>query len=191
MESQRVRHPVFLPGESQGRGSLVGCRLWGRTESDTRNSPPAIQCRKGSHTPWLHCPQTLWGSHVLQALALCFHRPCWQMMIRSTLPRRCSRPEPGRWAQEPPCSRDQKGCSPSWRVAAECLQKSGCRCGRVQGRTPRMDRSPPQTPCRAPPDPGWGQALLMDRPPRLVALQTQLSYRNDFVDNLIFFLLLG
>ena len=27
--------PVFLPGESQGRGSLVGCHLWGRTESDT------------------------------------------------------------------------------------------------------------------------------------------------------------
>ena len=27
--------PVFLPGESQGQGRLVGCRLWGRTESDT------------------------------------------------------------------------------------------------------------------------------------------------------------
>ena len=27
--------PVFLPGESQGWGSLVGCRLWGRTESNT------------------------------------------------------------------------------------------------------------------------------------------------------------
>ena len=26
--------PVFLPGESQGWGSLVGCRLWGHTESD-------------------------------------------------------------------------------------------------------------------------------------------------------------
>ena len=26
--------PVFLPGESQGRGSLVGCRLRGCTESD-------------------------------------------------------------------------------------------------------------------------------------------------------------
>ena len=26
---------VFLPAESQGRGSLVGCRLWGHTESDT------------------------------------------------------------------------------------------------------------------------------------------------------------
>ena len=27
--------PVFLPGESQGQRSLVGCRLWGGTESDT------------------------------------------------------------------------------------------------------------------------------------------------------------
>ena len=27
--------PVFLPGESQGQGSLVGFCLWGRTESDT------------------------------------------------------------------------------------------------------------------------------------------------------------
>ena len=27
--------PVFLPGESQGQGSLVSCHLWGRTESDT------------------------------------------------------------------------------------------------------------------------------------------------------------
>ena len=26
--------PGFLPGESQGRGSPLGCRLWGRTESD-------------------------------------------------------------------------------------------------------------------------------------------------------------
>ena len=27
--------PVFFPGGSQGRGSLVGCRLRGCTESDT------------------------------------------------------------------------------------------------------------------------------------------------------------
>ena len=26
--------PLFLPGEFQGWGSLVGCRLWGRIESD-------------------------------------------------------------------------------------------------------------------------------------------------------------
>ena len=28
-------HASVLPGESQGWGSLVGCRLWDRTESDT------------------------------------------------------------------------------------------------------------------------------------------------------------
>ena len=26
--------PVFLPGESQAQWSLMGCRLWGRIESD-------------------------------------------------------------------------------------------------------------------------------------------------------------
>ena len=26
--------PVFLPGESRGQGSLMGCRLWGHTELD-------------------------------------------------------------------------------------------------------------------------------------------------------------
>ena len=35
LEKEMATHSVFLPGESQGRGSLVGCRLWGRTESDT------------------------------------------------------------------------------------------------------------------------------------------------------------
>ena len=33
--------PVFLPGESQGRGSLGGCRLWGRTESDMTEATAA------------------------------------------------------------------------------------------------------------------------------------------------------
>ena len=35
LEKEMAIPPVFLPGESQGRWSLVGCRLWGRTESDT------------------------------------------------------------------------------------------------------------------------------------------------------------
>ena len=35
LEKEMAPTPVFLPGESQGRGSLVGCRLWGRTEVDT------------------------------------------------------------------------------------------------------------------------------------------------------------
>ena len=37
--------PMFLPGESQGRWSLVGCRLWGRSNSSS----------KGEHStgqPW-------------------------------------------------------------------------------------------------------------------------------------------
>ena len=32
---KRQPTPVFLSGESQGRGSLVGCHLWGRTGLDT------------------------------------------------------------------------------------------------------------------------------------------------------------
>ena len=32
--SQWQPTPVFLPGESQGQQSLVGCLLWGRTELD-------------------------------------------------------------------------------------------------------------------------------------------------------------
>ena len=35
VEEAMAPTPVLLPGESQGRGSLVGCRPWGRTESDT------------------------------------------------------------------------------------------------------------------------------------------------------------
>ena len=35
LEEETQPTPVFLPGESQGWRDLVGCRLWGRTESDT------------------------------------------------------------------------------------------------------------------------------------------------------------
>ena len=42
--------PVFLPGESQGRGSLMGCRLWGRTELDmteaTQQQKQHVSCEK-------------------------------------------------------------------------------------------------------------------------------------------------
>ena len=38
--------PGFLPGESQGGGSLVSCCLWGRTELDTTSdlAAAADQC---------------------------------------------------------------------------------------------------------------------------------------------------
>ena len=34
LEKEMATHSVFLLGESQGWWSLVGCHLWGRTESD-------------------------------------------------------------------------------------------------------------------------------------------------------------
>ena len=34
LEKEKATHSVFLPGESQGWGSLVGFRLWDHTESD-------------------------------------------------------------------------------------------------------------------------------------------------------------
>ena len=34
LEKEMASTPVFLPGESQGQRSLVGCCLWGRTELD-------------------------------------------------------------------------------------------------------------------------------------------------------------
>ena len=35
LEREMVTHSSVLACESQGRGSLVSCHLWGRTESDT------------------------------------------------------------------------------------------------------------------------------------------------------------
>ena len=34
LEKEMATHSSFLPGETQGWGSLVGYCLWGRTESD-------------------------------------------------------------------------------------------------------------------------------------------------------------
>ena len=44
--------PVFLPGESQGRGSLLSCCLWGCTESDTTD---ATQQQQLLSCVWLFC----------------------------------------------------------------------------------------------------------------------------------------
>ena len=39
LEKEMATTLVFLPGESQGRGSLVGCCVWDRTESDPTEAP--------------------------------------------------------------------------------------------------------------------------------------------------------
>ena len=38
LEKELATHSSVLPGESQGRGSLMGCHLWGCTESDTADT---------------------------------------------------------------------------------------------------------------------------------------------------------
>ena len=40
--------PVFLPGESQEQRSLLGCRLWGRTESDLTDATQQQQQQQAS-----------------------------------------------------------------------------------------------------------------------------------------------
>ena len=47
--------PVFLPGESHGQKSIVGCRLWGHTESDTTEATYAFDLwcwRRLLRVPW-------------------------------------------------------------------------------------------------------------------------------------------
>ena len=58
--------PVFLPGESQGWGSLVGCHLWGRTESDTTEA-----------TEQRH--------HKLQKISVGWEHYCWSHKLSGIL----------------------------------------------------------------------------------------------------------
>ena len=45
-------HSSVLAGESQGQGSLVGCRLWGRTESDMTEAAQQQQQQVGHNVPF-------------------------------------------------------------------------------------------------------------------------------------------
>jgi len=56
---------VFLPGESQGQRSLVGCCLWGRTESDTNevSSSSSIIMKECWIVLKFSC--TYWDDHMI------------------------------------------------------------------------------------------------------------------------------
>ena len=56
--------PVFLPGEFQGWGSLVGCRLWSHTESETTE----VTQQQQQHT-YIHIWVTTFGFYKLHSLA--------------------------------------------------------------------------------------------------------------------------
>ena len=65
--------PVFLPGESQGRWSLVVCRLWGRTESDTTEATWQQQLLDHQGIPPKCCFLNTehWRLHCIQFPSLC------------------------------------------------------------------------------------------------------------------------
>ena len=66
--------PVFLPGESQGWGSRVGCHLWGRIESDTTRATQQQQqdSQESSPTPQFKSINSLMLSFLLVQLS----HPC-------------------------------------------------------------------------------------------------------------------
>ena len=88
--------PVFLPAESQERGSLVGCRLWGCTESDTTEATQQQQLRSLSLSVLSRKPHRksgTWGVSRLsqQTKALVFREAKGCAQIRKSLN------SPGRW----------------------------------------------------------------------------------------------
>ena len=62
--------PVFLPGESQGQGSLVGCCLWGRTESDMTEATQQQQQQHLLQYDWCPYKKRRLGHRLTQ------ERPC-------------------------------------------------------------------------------------------------------------------
>ena len=70
---KRQPTPVFLPGESQGWQSLVGCHLWGRTKSDTSEVTQQQQ---------QHSTQNMSWSSVLNRLMK--NTFLWQLKISAT-----------------------------------------------------------------------------------------------------------
>ena len=74
--------PVFSPGESQGPGSLAGCRLGGRAESDTteatwrqRRCPYSLKGRRVNRRrrqvgPWEADGVRTWRRKVVRKLKM-------------------------------------------------------------------------------------------------------------------------
>ena len=74
LEKEMATHSVFLPGESQGRGSLVGCHLWGLTESDTTEATQQQQQQQLISSTGI-ITTTLISWHLTFSPLFCF--TCW------------------------------------------------------------------------------------------------------------------
>ena len=62
LEKEMATHSSILAGESQGRRSLVGCRVQGRTESDTTKATQQQQQQQ---------PSFIWTSVFLVCSSIC------------------------------------------------------------------------------------------------------------------------
>ena len=91
---------MFSPGESQGRGSLVGFRLWGRTESD-RTSPWGRKESDTTATEQQHREE----GHVITEAEV---GVMWESQGLPTTARRILRP---RWIQHFPKWENLLSCS--------------------------------------------------------------------------------
>lgn len=109
-----------------------------------------------------------WSPQPFRASTSVTSTGCWQMlMVRPTLPDDAPALSRAGGLQEPPCSQDQKGCSPSWGVAAVSRSQGA---GVGVSRAAPLPTVPgwighlPRPLAGHIPHPGWGQALLMDLP---------------------------
>ena len=82
--------PVFLPGESQGRGSLVSCHLWGSCLR--KGTPLASRVAQGVSGPSSSC---VWNPRVFADDARGWHE-LPERRSSSSAPRRESASSPGR-----------------------------------------------------------------------------------------------
>ena len=80
--------PVLLPGRSHGRGSLVGCRLLGRTESDTTEATQQQQQQQQMilNLPSLELPRMYFLTSCLYT-HFCLHpqQSTWEIMEITSL----------------------------------------------------------------------------------------------------------
>ena len=136
---------VLLPGESRGQGNPVGCRLWGRTESDTTDATYQQQQQTGLSSPPqgggspTH-PGLFWQTHRVVGLGCELQNPSPCRVVKATAP--C--PEAGRGE----CPR--RGCpssKASWVIPPEAWRLNRRRprgCARasspVRGRIPSASR---------------------------------------------------
>ena len=74
LDSGSLPTPVILPGESQGRGSLVGCRLWGCTDWSDIAATAAAELEQAC-PPWGNVRRHFWLSWLVKGRRLLLASP--------------------------------------------------------------------------------------------------------------------